>query len=413
MGPFAVTSVPLLLTLAWRNLWRHVRRTLMILFAFALGVWSMVVIAAISRGSMEQQLDKSILNLTGHVQLHAPGFRDDPVIERRMGLPSPALERALAGPDIVAWAGRVRVPAVIASEYESAGVTLVGIEPEREKGLSFIPDAVTEGRYLESADDQGLLLGRKLAERLETGLGRRVVLMSQDVRNQVGDRGFRVVGLFDTQPQATEEAYVFVGRAVAQEMLKLDGEITEIAAMTPDRDRIESPLARLRASAPGLDIEPWTVVEPLLTLSQKITDVILIVWYAIVFAAMSFGLVNTLLMAVFERTREFGLFQALGMPPRHILGQVLVESLILLAFALVVGNGLAWATIASLKGGIDLTAVAEGMEMIGVAPVIYPAWSAGDLLAANLLVFVLGLAASLYPAWRAARHVPVEAITRA
>ncbi len=409
---FEAGNAPLLVTLAWRNLWRHGRRTLMILFAFALGVWSMVVLAAITRGSMEQQLDRSILNLTGHVQIHHPGYRDDPVIEHRMGAPDDRLAAALAGRDVSAWAGRVRVPAVIASERESAGVTLIGIEPERETGLSFIPGAVTGGRYLESAEDQGLLLGRKLAERLETGLGRRVVLMSQDTVNQVADRGFRVVGLFDTQPQAMEEAYVFIGRATAQQMLKLGDAISEIALMSPDRDRLGPLLARLRTAAPRLEIEPWTVLEPLLVLTQKITDVILVIWYAIVFAAMSFGLVNTLLMAVFERTREFGLFQALGMPPRHIVGQVLVESLILLVLALAFGNGLAWVTVAALAGGIDLSAVAEGMEMIGVAPVIYPAWSAGDLAAANLLVFVLGLAASLYPAWRAARHVPVEAITR-
>jgi ABC-type lipoprotein release transport system permease subunit len=402
---------PLLLTLGWRNLWRHTRRTLMILFAFALGVWSMIVIAAITRGSMEQQLDKSILHLTGHVQMHVAAFRDDPMIEHRF-VPPPALETALAGAGIVAWAPRVRVPGVISSERESAGVTLVGIEPGRERGLSFIPEAITDGRYLDSADDPGLLLGRKLAERLETGLGRRVVLMSQDVDNRVADRGFRVVGIFDTQPRQMEEAYVFIGRATAQQMLKLDGHITEVAAMAADRDRLEEPLARLRAAAPGLDVQPWTVLEPLLVLTRKITDVILIIWFAIVFAAMSFGLINTLLMAVFERTREFGLFQSLGMRPAHILGQVLVESLILLVLALAAGNLLAAATVYALRDGIDLSAVAEGMELVGVAPVIYPAWSIGDMAAANLLVFVLGLAASLYPAWRAARHVPVEAISR-
>ncbi len=405
--------MPLVATLAWRNLWRHTRRTLMILFAFALGVWSMVVIAAISRGSMEQQLDKSILNLTGHIQLHASGFRDDAAIEHRMAPPDAALRAVLDGPGVTAWANRVRVPAVVASERESAGVTLLGIDPARERGLSFIPDAITGGRYLESPDDPGLLLGRKLAERLETGLGRRVVLMSQDVRNQVGDRGFRVVGIFDTQPQQMEVAYVFIGRVTAQQMLKAQDGVSEIAVMTEDRDRPEAVLARLRAVAPGLDIEPWTVLEPLLTLTRELTDVILFIWYAIVFAAMSFGLVNTLLMAVFERTREFGLFQALGMPPRHIIGQVLVESLILLLLALVLGNLAAWATIASLMGGIDLSSVAEGMELVGVAPVIYPAWAPGDMLVANALVFVLGLAASLYPAWRASRQVPVEAITRA
>ncbi len=403
---------PLLLTLAWRNLWRHTRRTLMILFAFVLGVWSMIVIAAITRGSMEQQLDNSILNLTGHIQAHAAGFRDDPVIDHRF-TPSAELTAALDDKDIIARAGRVRAPGVVASERESAGITLVGIEPAREHGLSFIATAVTEGRYLESAEDQGLLLGRKLAERLETGLGRRVVLMSQDANNQVGDRGFRVVGIFETQPRQMEDSVAFIGRATAQQMLKLGDAVTEVAIMTANRDQLDVLLARLRAVAPALDIQPWTVIEPLLVLTQKVTDVILLIWYAIVFAAMSFGLINTLLKAVFERTREFGLFQSLGMPPRHILGQVLVESLILLALALVLGNLAAWATIASLQGGIDLSSVAEGMELIGVAPVIYPAWSASDLAIANLLVFVLGLAASLYPAWRASQHVPVEALTRA
>jgi ABC-type lipoprotein release transport system permease subunit len=342
------------------------------------------------------------------------------------------LVEALGARDVIAWGTRVRVPAVVASERESAGVTLVGIEPQREESLSFIPEAVTEGRYLAAPDDEGLLLGRKLAERLETGLGRRVVLMSQDVNNRVADRGFRVVGIFDTQPQQMEEAYVFIGRSTAQQLLKMGDSVTEIAVMTTDRDRLDAPLARLRSASglspgvgreagdfgrgleagPGLEVEPWTVVEPLLVLTQRVTDVILIIWYVIVFAAMSFGLINTLLMAVFERTREFGLFQALGMRPTHIVGQVLVESLILLVLALAIGNVAAWGTIQSLKGGIDLSAVAEGMELIGVAPVIYPAWSAGDLAAANVLVFVLGVVASLYPAWRAARHVPIEAIPR-
>ncbi|MBI3779280.1 MAG: ABC transporter permease [Gammaproteobacteria bacterium] len=408
----SMLKAPLLLTLAWRNLWRHRGRTAAILFALALGVWSMVSLAALSRGSMEQQLVKAILNLTGHIQIHAPDYRDDPVVEHRLSPPGAALTAALSRPEVTAWAPRVRVPAVVASERESAGVTLVGIDPARERGLSFIPDAVTEGRYLESTDEAGILLGRKLAERLETGVGRRVVVMSQDVNNSVADRGFRVVGIFDTEPQAAEEGYVFVTLASAQRMLKLGDNISEIALMTTDRDRLDGLLAALRAAAPDLDVQPWTVVEPLLVLTEKIVNVILIVWYVIVFTAMSFGLVNTLLMAVFERTREFGLFQALGMPPRHILGQVLAESCILLAVALALGNLGGWLTVLALKDGLDLSAFAQGFEMMGVSPIIYPALRAGDVTAANVLVTVLGLAASLYPAWRAARHVPVEAITR-
>lgn len=404
-------KLTLLSTLAWRNIWRHTRRTAVMLFALALGVWSMVSMAAIIRGSMEQHIRKEILNLTGHVQIHAPAYRDDPAVEHRFPV-SPALEAALGHEPITAWDARVRVPAVVASERESAGMTLVGIDPARERGLSFIPGAITEGRYLESPDDPGLLLGRKLAGQLETGLGRRVVLMSQDANNQVAERGFRVVGIFDADPQAMETGYVFIGRGVAQQMLKIDSTVSEIAIMTPDRDRLGSLLVPLRDAAQGLDVAPWTEVQPLLVLTEKVNNVVLIIWFAVVFAAMSFGLVNTLLMAVFERTREFGLFQALGMPPRFILGQVLFESLILLGIGLILGNTIGWLNVYWLKDGIDLSAFAEGLEMVGVSPVIYPALSAADVVTANLLVVVLGIAASLYPAWRASRHVPVDAITR-
>ncbi len=409
--PSSAVRTPLLLTLAWRNLWRHRRRTLVMLFALVLGVWSMIVMAALIRGSMEQHVKKEILNLTGHIQVHTPAYRNDPAIEHRFAIP-PALAATLQDQALVAASARVRVPAVVSSERESAGVVLVGIDPQREQGLSFIAKSITAGQYLLSPDDPGLLLGRKLAEQLETALGRRVVLMSQDADNQIADRGFRVVGIFDADPQAMETGYVFIGLEVAQEILKIGSEVSEVAAMTPDRMRLDTALTKMAAAAPGLEVAPWTEVQPLLVLTEKVNNVVLLIWFTVVFAAMAFGLVNTLLMAVFERTREFGLFQALGMPPRFILGQVLVESLILLGIALALGNLVSWASVAGLKDGIDLSMFAEGFEMVGMSPVIYPALVAGDVTAANVIVVVLGVLASLYPAWRAARYVPVEAITR-
>jgi ABC-type lipoprotein release transport system permease subunit len=403
---------PLLVLLAWRNLWRHRRRTLVMLSALGLGIWSMIVLASLVRGSMEQQITKEILNLTGHIQIHAAGYRDDPSVDHRFAV-STVLHAAMHGPGITAASARVRVPAVISSERDSAGVTLVGIDPGGERGLSFIPTAITEGRYLDSADDPGVLLGRKLAEQLETAVGRRIVLMSQDAHNRVADRGFRVVGVFDTQPQSMETGSVFVGLAVAQKMLRIGEDVSEVAVMTPDRDALRKPLAALRAAAPGLDVAPWTEVQPLLVLTEKVNNVVLIVWFGVVFAAMAFGLVNTLLMAVFERLREFGLFQALGMTPRFILGQVLVESLFLLLVSLVVGNVLGLACVAALHGGIDLSAFAQGLELVGVAPVLFPKLAFADVAVANVIVVVFGTLASLYPAWRASRHVPIDAITRA
>jgi ABC-type lipoprotein release transport system permease subunit len=407
----ATSRLSLLTTIAWRNLWRHRRRTLVILFALVLGIWSMVFMAALVRGSMEQHIKKEILNLTGHVQVHARGYRDDPAVEHRFEPPA-ALAQALRQPPVTAASSRVRVPAVIASERESAGVMLVGIDPAGERRLSFIGNAVTQGRYLESPDEVGVLLGRKLADRLETQLGRRIVLMSQDSGNQIADRGFRVVGIFSADPQALETGYVFIGLTTAQRMLKIGSAVSEVALMTPDRKDLGALVMRLRSAAPDLDVAAWTETQPLLVLTERVNNVVLIIWFVVVFAAMAFGLVNTLLMAVFERTREFGLFLALGMAPRFILGQVLLESLMMLVISLLLGNLVAWMSVASLSGGIDLSRFAQGFEMVGVSPVIYPALALSDVGVANIIVVVLGLAASFYPAWRASRYVPVQALTR-
>jgi ABC-type lipoprotein release transport system permease subunit len=406
------SNLALVATLAWRNLWRHTRRTVVMVFALALGVWAMIAIAAFVRGWMGEYINKEIMNLTGHVQIHARGYRDDPSIAHRLPPASPALRQVLNHESVTAWDARVRVPGVVASERESAGVTIVGVDPRAERGLSFIDGAIVAGRDLASPADPGVVIGRELAERLETQLGRRVVLMSQDANNEIADRGFRVVGIFRAEPEAVETGYVFVGRRIAQDMLKIGDEVSEIAIMTRDRDRLDALVAALRAAAPGRDVAPWTELRPILVLSEKVNNVVLLIWFAVVFAAMSFGLVNTLLMAVFERTREFGLFQALGMPPRYILEQVLVESLILLAIALALGNLAAWLTVTGLRDGIDLSKFAEGLALVGVSPVIYPKLATADVVASNTIVIVLGVLASLYPAWRAARRVPMEAITR-
>ncbi|MBN1840960.1 MAG: ABC transporter permease [Deltaproteobacteria bacterium] len=405
-------NVRLLYTLAWRNVWRNHRRTFVILVAIAFGIWSMVTLAAIMRGMIEQQVRNAINNLTGHIQVHAVGYRDDPVVDNSMPPPAPHMVEVLRGEHVRAWSTRVSVPAVVASERESAGVTLVGVDPEAEHGLSFIAKAVTEGRYLKSPGDHGVLLGRKLAERLETSLGKRVVVMSQDVDNEIADRGFRVVGIFDANMEATETGYVFTGRSVAQEMLRLGENISELAVVARDRQDLSAVLQLLVRVAPGLDIQPWTKLEPLLVLTVKMYEATMLIWFVVVFLAMSFGLINTLLMAVFERTREIGLFQALGMRPGFLLSQVLLESLMVLMIGLFMGNVLAWGTIAFLADGLNLSAFAEGLEWAGISSVIYPLISASDVISANLLVVVLGIVASLYPAWRAARRVPVEAITR-
>ena len=144
----------------------------------------------------------------------------------------------------------------------------------------------------------------------------------------------------------------------------------------------------------------------------RVMDGFVLVWVVIIFLALSFGLVNTLVMAVFERVREIGLMMALGMKPRMILGQIVIESLLLLAVGLAIGDALAWASVKAIEDGVDISAVAEGMEMMGAASVLYPKLFLKDVVLANVVVLILGFFASLSPAWRASRYEPVEAITK-
>lgn len=400
--------------IAWRNLWRNHRRSLIMLSAIALGLWGMIWMTALMRGIVDQMIDSSIKTLSGHIQIHATGYLDDPSIEYLVPSldKSPALQSLLDSDDVVAWSQRIRVPAVIRSERDVLAVTLVGIDPAREKGLSFIGDSVTEGDDLSSVNDKKILVGKKLLERLETKLDRRVVLMSQDPENNVAERGFRIGGMFDTDLEATETGYVFAGLETVRKMLDMGPGISEISLIGHDYRELDGLLDKTRSAAPDADVRTWIEQDPYMGSMLAVMDGFVLVWFSVIFLALSFGLVNTLLMAVFERTREIGLVQALGMKSRNILFMVLIESIIMLLIGLAAGNILSWLTILPLKDGIDVSSVAAGMEFAGMSSTLLPAVKSSDVLLANSLVLVLGIAASLFPAWRASRKVPIEAITR-
>jgi len=402
----------LVLRMAWRNVLRNRRRSAVVLAAITVGLWSMLVFAAFTRGWSHDVARNAVNTLTGHLQIHAPGYIQDPSVDRVLAPPGGALRSLLDSSAVAAWAARVRVPSVVMSERETAGVTLVGIDPAREEGLSFIAHAVREGRNLKGTGDDGILIGRKLARRLRTGLGKRVVVMGQAADHSVVDRGFRIVGIYEADRSSTEMSFVFVGRSEAQSMLGLGAQISEVAATLRDPSRLDPFVERARATAKGLDVEPWTALEPMAEAMVAMGQSWIWIFYVVMYVAMAFGLVNTLLMAVLERTREFGLLQALGMRPRLILEQVLAESCLLLGAGVLAGGLLAAATLVLVRHGIDFSAFAAGAEMWRMGKVIYPTLGVDDVASAIAFIVILGVLASLYPALRAARKVPVEAITR-
>ena len=404
-------SARILLTLGWRNLWRNRRRTLVMLVAIVIGVWAMILFSALMSGMFDEMVRGGLRALPGEVQIHHPGYRDDPSVVNSMDEPSGALLEKLRAPPIVGWSTRVRVPAMISSERDNRGILLLGVDPDEEIALGFDPRDLVAGRFLEGPDDQGLVLGRKLAEQLETRLGKRVVIMSQDPDNNVADRGARIVGIYRARLQATEEMLVYAGRETVQKMLGIDGQVSEIA-VTADNYRKVGDWWPALADAAGEDLEtlPWTELDGYLNLMMTLQGTYNLVFMVVIFLALSFGLVNTLVMAVFERMRETGLMMALGMRPRWIMYQVLLESVILLAMGLVIGNVLAIITIQPLESGVDLSMVGEGLELAGMGTILYPDLRLVDMLMSTAVVMILGLLASLLPAWRASRLNPIQAL---
>jgi len=220
--------------LAWRNLWRNHRRTIIMLSAITIGAWAMIFMTALSRGMVSDMIRDGIQSLPGHIQVHNPAYRDDPSIGNLIPDTDRDIAARFGNAGISNWTSRIRVPAVVTSERDSRGVTFIGIDPQRERTMSFVADDIVEGRFLESVDDTGLVMGARLADILDTELGKRVVVMSQDPANDIADRGYRIVGIFKAKLEAQETAMLFAGKATVQKMLGIEGGVNESAVMGDD-----------------------------------------------------------------------------------------------------------------------------------------------------------------------------------
>jgi ABC-type lipoprotein release transport system permease subunit len=400
--------------LAWRNIWRNPRRTLVIMIAVIIGLWSMVFLGALMRGIIGGLIKNNIDTLTGHIQIHQQSYPDDPVVDNRIADPD-AVERTLQQqlPQSSRWGRRVRVNTVVNNARHNTGAVMVGIEPEAEKTLSFIGTSVTRGRYLRPSDKHAVVIGHALAEQMETRIGRKLILMSQDAEGEIASAAFRIRGIFRAELEVTEKSYLFVTLDAAQKMLKMGSAVSEIVIVLPDHEGAQATAERLQEQLKEQDVRvrSWRQILPLITAALKLYDIFVLIWFLVVFVAMGFGIVNTTLMAVFERMREFGLMKALGLRPVRIVRGILTEAALILLCGMGVGNllGIATCWLVS-RTGIDLSALAKGVEYAGIARVIYPQIWLKDILSANGVVLILGLLVSLYPAIKAARFLPVEAL---
>lgn len=401
--------------ISWRNIWRNKRRTFVILTAIFIGVSSMIFLSALMRGMVEGMVDNSLDEMTGHIKIEHKNFREDPSIENLIENPDLVLNKIKdLIPENTKIAKRITIDSVINTARDSLGVKLCAIDYEKEKNISFIGKAKIEGSVFSGNDQNLALMGRALCEKLNLSIGKRFVLTSRNINNEIFSRSYIVSGIFDAQLESLEKSYLFISLKSAEKQLGLKNQVTEISLKLPCTNIYERDLSSLNKKInssidKNLRSYTWQELLPAINAYISLFNSFVFIWYLVVFIAMGFGIVNTVLMAVFERMREFGLLRAIGMKPYKIFSMVLFETLLLLITGMAMGNIFAFLLIFYFSGsGIDLSAFSSGAEMWNIKRVIFPILKESDIISANLIVLILGLLVGVYPAVKASRFSPVE-----
>lgn len=398
--------------LAIRSTWRNPRRSVITLLAIILGIGSTITLVSFARGVSNQIVRDAIYHFTGHIQIRAQGYTDDPSIDYRFAWPDPTILAALQTIPAAKWAARLRLPSVIVSERDSHPLTVLGIEPAAEVGLSLAGKPPAAGQGLTGSQDTGVVLGQELIKDLHSELNRRVVIMTQSVENQVADRGFRIKAEFTSNLESIETGYALTGLRTLQDLVGASGAISEISILLEQESQLDRVREALQSKLPHLAVTTWRDIEPMAAALTKLQSAFLIVWFSIIVFAVSAGLMNTMFMAIYERIKEIALMQAIGTPVSVLFLQVVFESLFLLLLGAILGSMAGIGGYYAISGGVDITPWAAGGEMMGLSRVIYPKLLLDDLIDLNIILFGLGLLGTIYPAWYAANKEPIRELQR-
>ncbi len=403
----------ILLQMAWHNIWRNKRRAIILLCAMSAGLAGVLFCMGFVNGWLDQMVESSVNRCEGHLRVMGLGYNENPLIEYAFE-PVPDLAATLDEHNHVkAWANRVVAQGMLSTASKSYVVNVVGIEPERERALSIVAGSICEGVFLDSAVSGKALIGARLAEKLKTKVGKKVVIVSQQFGGDMGSGAYRIAGIFDTHSAGFDESHVYVLRSDAQELLGLGDRITETTIMLDKIEVAEAFAGELKCQVPTDDVEvlTWKDRMPFAVQSLEMSGRYMIPFLGLFYIAMAFGTVNTLHMAVSERTHEIGVMRAIGMNRLRLVLLILFESFFLAVIAVVVGSTVGWAIIACFgASGMDLSMLAAGMDYLGVERVLYPYLESSQVVGASVTTFVIAILFSLFPAIRAARLAPVEAI---
>lgn len=406
--------------IGWRNLWRNKRRSLVVIFSIALGIFVMLFSAGLMNGMNNQLVENTISTSLGHISIQRKGFQDDMKLQNSF-VPYQNLTETLNGiPGIIAHSPRIKLEGMLRSSEASKGILIMGIDPEREKHVSRIYEYTFKrdgSLYLnentERTGRQEILLSKSLAEKLDVMIGDKVVLMIQNFDQEIVGVALTVRGLYQSPIDSFDNYVAYVDIHGLQQISGMGERISEITLRTAGRERVDAVAAGLRneISESDIDVLTWKQMAPNLLRAVELFDVMMYIFFAIIFTTVVFSIANTLIMAIMERFHEIGVMKSIGTRPSRIGLMVLFEAVNLGLVGLLTGiaGGAAFVFILS-RTGINLSFYMESVRLWGTGHIIYPSLKPMDIIASAVIVFATTIVAALYPAIKAARIQPLEAL---
>jgi len=404
----------LTLRLAWRNLWRHRRRTWLTASAMVFSNVLLVFSISLQIGSYDMMINNTLQAFSGHLQVQAPGYNENPkfrnTIDDIESVARTARERL---PDARVAARAVGF-ALASSEERTFGIQLTGVEPLREAAVSSLPGLVRDGRFLDDPRAAEIYIGAVMARNLKVGVGDELTLLGSGYDGSFAAGVVTVAGVFESGMPEMDRSFAELPLAYFQDLFSMPGRGHSVVVALPALDRVPGAAATLGeafAGSAGLRVLDWEALNP--GLKQAIQTDMSSAWfmYGVLIVLVAFSVLNTQLMSVMERTREFGMISALGVRPRRLSGLILLETALMALLGFSLGVLLGWLVALYFnRYGLTYPGMEEAATRFNLSARMYPSITPLTLTLGPAVVFGFSLLASLYPALRLFRLRPVDAM---
>lgn len=399
-------------SLAWRNVWRNKTRSLAVILALTMGLFGALFIASMSNGMVDKWIKNAIENEISEIQIHHAQYLIMEELDLTMD------EKALTGvlennTSIRAFTTRLKTEAMAMTANNSTQVSLIGIEPAQEKLVTGIAQSIIDGKYLDTQSKfKPIIISERLAEKLKVRLKSKIIFTLADKTGNMAYENFKVNGIFDTNSSMFDDRNVFVRKTDLQQILKLDdGQIHEVALRLLAPEEMDQTVESLQRTFSDYKTESWKDINPTLSMSGSMMKLFNYILVGIVLIALIFGIINTMLMVILERTKEIGMLRSLGMSKQKIAKMITLETIFLCLVGGLMGNLFALISIEYFGHvGMHFESFKEGMEQFGLSAYIYPKLDYSFYVIITLMVIFTAVLSSIFPIIRAFKLNPALAI---